>query len=92
MRQYGGDRLGERDETVTVRDRHVAYYVTVAAAANAAYTGMVRSEEIAVYDSEWDNLRAALAWALDRGNISQAADIALSCVYSLELFRVEHAE
>ena len=49
-----------------VQDRHVAHYRLVAAQARAAYEGTANAAGHARLESEWDNLRAALGWAIAR--------------------------
>jgi tetratricopeptide (TPR) repeat protein len=54
-------------ETVQVRERHLAWCVTLAEQAAPALQGPEQGAWLARMDREHDNLRAALQWALDRG-------------------------
>ena len=68
MRQYATERLAERGERAGVRDRHLGYFLNLAEEAVPHLNG---GEEQKVWldrlEAEHDNLRAALAWALDQG-------------------------
>ena len=75
LRQYGEEKLDQRGETAPLRDRHLAHFVTAAAAAHRAYTGRKAAEGVAAFESAWDNLRAALGWALATGDTASAVAI-----------------
>jgi predicted ATPase/class 3 adenylate cyclase len=64
LRQFGRDRLIERGDGPSVRDRHLAWAVAFAESA-PQQTGPHPHEEVR---RERDNLRAALEWALERGD------------------------
>jgi predicted ATPase/class 3 adenylate cyclase len=86
VRQYAEGHAGANRELAELRDRHVDYYVEVIAAA-----GLVWHHDFprgqAVFDLEWDNLRAATQTAIHNGDpaplelIFSAIDI--SVVFSL---------
>ena len=76
VRQYAWERLSEieaprrGDAVAAVRDRHLAYYVKLAEAADPALRGGDQLAWLERLEFEHDNLRAALAWGLappDRG-------------------------
>jgi predicted ATPase/class 3 adenylate cyclase len=75
LRQYGEERLGQRGETLELRRRHLAYYVSVArhAAALSASPGGI--ESLVLVRQEWDNLRAAHATAVETGDLSSAEEL-----------------
>jgi predicted ATPase/DNA-binding SARP family transcriptional activator len=62
MRQFGRERLSERDETVMIRDRHLAWAVDFAESIPPR-TGPTKQRPL---DLEEYNLRAAFEWARAR--------------------------
>jgi tetratricopeptide (TPR) repeat protein len=64
LRQYGEECLAERGDTARMRDRHLAYYLDVARKAYELQQGPRQLEAAAVFDREWDNMRAAQVWAM----------------------------
>ncbi len=67
VRQYGVQQLARADETVAVQDRRLRWCVTLAEQAAPALLGAEQALWLARLEREYDNLRAALQWALDRG-------------------------
>jgi predicted ATPase/class 3 adenylate cyclase len=69
LRQFGDERLVERGDNESVRDRHLAHFLDVAQAARTLEMGpdQLRGDE--VMEREWDNIRAALGWAVERGRM-----------------------
>ena len=79
MRQYGADHLVHPESEDRLRDRHAAFYADFVERASAGLRGadeLLWSRAIA---TEFDNLRAAVRWALDRGE----KDLALRIITSL---------
>ena len=68
IREYGTERLVEHFEAGPIGQRHAAYYLALAEEAAAALAGRQRPAGWRRLDTEHDNLRAALRWALDRGD------------------------
>jgi predicted ATPase len=64
LRQYGEDRLDERGETGALRARHLDHYLDIATRANEWWASPRQLDGDAVFDREWDNLRAAHNWAI----------------------------
>ena len=68
VRQYATERLEERSELVEVRARHLSYFVDLA---EEAVPDLIGGKEQRVWldrlEVEHDNVRAALAGALDHG-------------------------
>jgi predicted ATPase len=72
IRQYTQERLELRGETTRVRAEHAAYYISVA---EQAITGLMTEAEprwLEVGTREVDNVRAALAWAIEAGDTDLA--------------------
>jgi predicted ATPase len=76
LRQYGEERLAEGGEAEAARDRHLAYYRSVAQEAAAAYAGPRQLEAVRTVGREWDNFRGAYDWAMSSGAIDAAIALA----------------
>ena len=70
LRQYGEERL--EGDTSRFRDQHLRHYLAVAEQAHRLWMSPRQREGDAAFDCEWDNLRAAWAWALSTGNVDAA--------------------
>jgi hypothetical protein len=71
VRQYAMEKLGESGEGDDVRSRHRDHYLGIAGLLDnpAEASDERRIERV---EAEIDNLRAAFAWSLDRGDIDTA--------------------
>ncbi|MEP7199323.1 MAG: LuxR C-terminal-related transcriptional regulator [Chloroflexota bacterium] len=72
IRQYGHEKLREpdaleRDEAEQLSRRHAAFFLALAEAAEPELTGPQQLVWLERVETEYDNLRAALGWALDSG-------------------------
>ena len=65
IREYARDRLVESGREHEVRDRHAAYFAELCATAESKLRGPDQLYWINRLDLENDNLRAALAWAIE---------------------------
>jgi predicted ATPase len=93
LRQYGEQRLDERGETAFMRGRHLDHYVELATRANALWASPRQLDGDAVFDREWDNLRAAHNWALATDDVGLAdALVAASGPHAWYRLRQEHGE
>jgi predicted ATPase/class 3 adenylate cyclase/DNA-binding CsgD family transcriptional regulator len=66
IRQYANEKLGELDESDTLRDRHLEYFLNLA---ETAEPHLIRSEQLewlAQLDADHENLRVGLNGALRR--------------------------
>lgn len=77
VRQYALEKLGDSGEADSVRSRHCEHYTSIAALldASARTDHEQRLEQVEV---EMDNLRNALGWHLDNGNVERAFALASS--------------
>jgi predicted ATPase/class 3 adenylate cyclase len=65
LRQYALERLDGTGQTEHYRRRHAEHYATFAEAAGLGLEGPDEAAWAGRFDAERDNLRAAVAWALD---------------------------
>ena len=73
LRQYGEDRLFERGETLGQRDQHLAHFLSVADRAHRLWSGSMQADGHAMFERDWDNLRAAHQWAIATRDLTTAA-------------------
>jgi predicted ATPase/class 3 adenylate cyclase/DNA-binding CsgD family transcriptional regulator len=73
IRQFAAARLEASGEDEALRDRHLAFQLRSAAAADVAF--MADDELTGALQAERDNLLAALDWALTRGRIDDAVTV-----------------
>ena len=87
MREYALERLEERHEGDAVRQRHAAYYLALA---ERAVLTVGDPDEAAIFvslDAEHDNLRAALCWALNRGDLETATKFCIALAGNYAIWR-----
>ena len=82
VRQYAGEKLDGGADGAAVPARHAAYFLDLVEAAEPALNGPEQGAWLARLDAEHENLRAALAWALDAG----AAELGLRLAAGLWRF------
>jgi predicted ATPase/class 3 adenylate cyclase len=75
LRAYGEERLEAGGQMAALRDRHLAHYVELAKRADTWFKGARASEASAIFEVEWDNLRAAFSWAIATEDLDAAAII-----------------
>ena len=86
LRLYGTERLAEAGRTEDVRGRHAAFFMSMA---EKALPEMFSSQQVAFLnrlESDYDNFRAAMGWALESDN----GEIALKIASALTYFWVAH--
>ena len=66
IRQYAREKLVESNEIERLRDAHLAYFSDSGQEGRAKMFTRERAAWFNKLDAEYDNLRAALTWALDR--------------------------
>jgi predicted ATPase/DNA-binding SARP family transcriptional activator len=81
IRQYARDKLLQAGEAELIRDRHLAFFLRFAERAEPKLRGAEQLAWLERLDAELDNVRAALAWALERGASDQALELAGTLSY-----------
>ena len=90
LRTYGRERLRESGEDQAVRQRHAAYHVGLAEAADVQVRGRDEALGVARLDRALDNLRAAYRWMLEHREVDLAMRLAAALFrYSLWRLRDE---
>jgi predicted ATPase/class 3 adenylate cyclase len=87
IREYALERLDESPDAESVRRRHAEHFLTVAESANLSSDRLPsegQRHDIAI--AEQDNIRAALAWALESGSVTLGLQLAIA----IENFWVTH--
>ncbi len=69
VREFAQARLDESDEDAAVRRRHADYFLTVAERAGRELRGPQASSWLDRIGADHENLRAALGWAGETGNV-----------------------
>jgi tetratricopeptide (TPR) repeat protein len=91
VRQYALERLHESGEEDEVRRRHVRRYLALAEQAEPRIKGQDQGEWLDRLETENDNLRAAIGWSLESGEMQVAARFG----YALGMYwvmRARHSE
>jgi predicted ATPase len=78
IRQYCQERLAESGEADATRDRHAASFLALAEKAGPELRGPRQVLWLKRLDTEQNNVRAALAWLLGKGESQTAARIGWS--------------
>ena len=78
LRQYGTERLTEEGEQTELSDRLLQWFLGEAERAEPELKGPDQGAFLNLLDEEHDNLRAALAWALQRGDTIDGLRLAVT--------------
>ena len=81
LADYGRAHLQMMDEENAARDRHLAWMVSFAAAAEPALRSSAQTAWVESLSHERENIRAALEWAAERGRADDALAIVSGLVY-----------
>ena len=72
IREYARERLAESDDAVRIGGAHARYFAELARRAEPHLLGAGHAMWLDLLDAERDNLRAALRWAADNGDLGLA--------------------
>jgi predicted ATPase len=72
LRQFAAARVAEAGEVEDLRERHLRHYVEVAREAARLWASPRQLTGDGIFEREWDNLRAAQAWAVATANVPTA--------------------
>ena len=75
IREFAVERLREHGGREAARDRHAGYYAGLAEAHEQALMGADQAAALDRLEAEQDNLRAALSWFLERGEVERAIGV-----------------
>ena len=89
LRLFGEERLAGSADVQRLRDRHLLHFAEVARRASALVKGNRFEAGMAAFDAEWDNLRAAVTWAVDRGD-GPAGTAVVEHTFQYALWRQRH--
>ncbi len=78
IREYAQERLTEGPETGELLRRHATYFLELARGAPSGLKGRDQDAWLERLESEHDNLRGALRWALNEGDIALALEMSAS--------------
>jgi non-specific serine/threonine protein kinase len=82
VRQYAQEKLGDAGEIASTRDDHMSWFAALAERAEPQLYGQGQMRWLRRLETEHDNLRGALSWALGEGD----AEIALQLSGALGRF------
>ena len=86
LRLYGAERLAETGRTQDVRGRHASYFLTMAETASPELFTAKQAAWLARLENDYENFRAAMAWALE----SDHGETALRITSALTWFWIYH--
>ena len=76
VRQYAGEKLRDAGESTATSDRHLDYYLNLAEGAAPRLVGPEQAAWLSRLESEHENLRVALGWALESRQVERALRLA----------------
>jgi predicted ATPase len=76
IRQYAQEKLDESGEASLVHDHHLEYFRSLAMQARPHFRDSEQFVWLDRFETELDNLRAALTWALDGGSVESGLRLA----------------
>jgi predicted ATPase len=79
IREFASEKLAELGEADQIGDRHSAWVLSLVEAGAAAVFGPDQKATLDRYEREHDNIRAALARAIDHGEAGMAMRIFAAC-------------
>ncbi len=71
IRQYAGEILRKSSEEALLRDRHLAYFADLTSKAQTRLVGPEQRPWTEKLDADYENLKAALSWAIQHAQIEE---------------------
>lgn len=90
LREYAGEHLAAQGALEEFQRRHAAYCLALAQAGNRDLRGPAQLAALVHLEAEHDNLRAALAWSLERPEPDAALGLALAAALGWFWYLHEH--
>ncbi|MBV9278509.1 MAG: hypothetical protein JOZ41_00360, partial [Chloroflexi bacterium] len=81
IREYAAEKLDERGEAEEFRRHHARYFLDFAEAIRPQLDGPEQIEGLNRLEAELNNLRAAVGWACDRGEVEVGLRLAIASEY-----------
>ena len=82
---YGREKLVAAGEVDATRDRHLAWVLELATEAEPQLRGPAQADWTVILETERDNIRSAVEWAMEQGRIGDA--VAIVAALALRLVR-----
>jgi predicted ATPase/class 3 adenylate cyclase len=76
IREFAVERLEESIEAEEVRRRHAEYFIAMAEGVETEHLGPTQAHLRERFRTEWDNIRAALSWAVELGQTEHGLRLA----------------
>jgi predicted ATPase/DNA-binding XRE family transcriptional regulator len=91
IRQYANEKLVESGEGNTLRDRHLAYFLSLVETAEPHLIRPEQIEWLPILDADYENIRLALEWALSKESAEPALNLcrALGWYWEIRCYWVE---
>jgi tetratricopeptide (TPR) repeat protein len=70
LRQYAEQNLNVHISAITIRDKHMVYYAAYMAECDTDIKGRKQQQGLVAIESEFENIRSAWHWAVQRENYS----------------------
>jgi predicted ATPase/DNA-binding CsgD family transcriptional regulator len=83
IHEYARERLAESGEELLIRDRHLEYFLALAEEMEPGYRRHNQLHLLKRTEAEMDNLRVALNWTLERGDVETGAQLVSAIDYFL---------
>jgi tetratricopeptide (TPR) repeat protein len=91
VREYALEQLEQSDDATALHQAHAAYFQALGGEAEPHMWGVGQAEWVRRLELEHDNLRAALGWLRDRGEVERALRLAVA-IGRFWFFRSHYAE
>jgi len=86
IRAYALEQIEASGESALIRERHAAHYLALAEAAEARFHDAGLPRALDALDGELDNLRAVLAWCVERGQAGEGPAAARGLALAADLY------